>query len=40
MRNRWTVNLSPPEKTIAMGKRLVDYHAGYTVELIRKAIGQ
>jgi creatinine amidohydrolase/Fe(II)-dependent formamide hydrolase-like protein len=34
------VNLSPAEQTIAMGKRLVDYHAGYTAELIQKAIGR
>jgi creatinine amidohydrolase/Fe(II)-dependent formamide hydrolase-like protein len=32
------VNLAPAEKTIEWGKKIVDYRANITVELIRKAI--
>ena len=31
------VDLAPAEKTIALGKRLVDYQASLTAEAIRKA---
>jgi hypothetical protein len=30
------VPLAPPEQTIALGKRLVEYQASVTVEAIRK----
>jgi creatinine amidohydrolase/Fe(II)-dependent formamide hydrolase-like protein len=33
------VDLSPPEKTIAMGKKAVDWRAEVTVAAIRKALG-
>ena len=32
------VDLAPAEKTIAMGKKVIDYRAGITVEKIRQAI--
>jgi hypothetical protein len=31
------VTLTPPEGTIALGKRLIEYQASVTVEAIRKA---
>ncbi len=34
------VKLAPAEKTVAMGKKAVEYRAGITVVAIRKAIGQ
>jgi creatinine amidohydrolase/Fe(II)-dependent formamide hydrolase-like protein len=34
------VNLDPSEKTIALGRRAIDYRAEVTVQAIRKALGQ
>jgi creatinine amidohydrolase/Fe(II)-dependent formamide hydrolase-like protein len=39
---KFTINgvpLAPAEKTIAMGKRVVDYRAGITAEKIRSSVG-
>lgn len=34
------VEVSPPEKTIEMGKKLVDWRAGVAVEAIERSIAQ
>ena len=34
------VNLAPIEKTIALGKQIIDYRAEIAVKEIRKAIGE
>jgi hypothetical protein len=40
---RFSINgipLAPPEKTIALGKRLVEYQASVTADAIRRARGR
>ena len=42
-RGKFSINgvpLAPAKKTIALGKRIVDYRATATVEAIKKAIGR
>jgi hypothetical protein len=34
------VQLAPAKKTIALGRKAVEYRAGVTVDAIRKAIGR
>jgi hypothetical protein len=34
------VQLAPAGKTIAMGRRAIEFRAGITVQAIKKAVGQ